>query len=94
MYTQTKEFPMTTIMLIFSSLSFAIVNDVSFTDNNIFIYKSVDEVDFEKGLNVNGEIIKPNSSLISERTAVKFNPLIKLRVEFNEELKSSANDIK
>jgi hypothetical protein len=85
---------MTTFLLLFSSLTFAIVNDPDTTTDKNIVYRSVDEVDFEKGLEVDGEMIRPNGGVVNGRVGSVFNPLITLRVEFNEEMKNSANDIK
>jgi hypothetical protein len=51
------------------------------------------EIDFE-GLEVAGELIKPSGSSINVRRSAPFNPLIKLRTDFNEEMNQSVNEIK
>ena len=56
-------------------------------------YKSKTEIDFE-GLEVAGELIKPSGSAINVRRSAPFNPLIKLRTDFNEEMNQSVNEIK
>ena len=85
---------MNTILLLFSSFSLAIVNEPSKSEASQIIYKKEMTVDFEKGLEVDGQMIRPSGSTIRERTSAKFNPLVKLRVEFNQEMKDSANNIK
>ena len=85
---------MNTIFLLFSSLSIAIVNEPTSTEDSQITYKKEMTVDFEKGLEVDGQMIRPSGSTIRERTTAKFNPLVKLRVEFNQEMMDSANNIK
>ena len=85
---------MNTILLLFSSLSIAIVNEPSSPEDSQITYKKEMTVDFEKGLEVDGQMIRPSGSTIRERTTAKFNPLVKLRVEFNQEMMNSANNIK
>ena len=85
---------MNTILLLFSSLSFAIVNEPTSTEDSQITYTKQMTVDFEKGLEVDGQMIRPSGSTIRERTTAKFNPLVKLRVEFNQEMMNSANNIK
>jgi hypothetical protein len=57
------------------------------------VYKSKTEIDFE-GLNVDGELQKPQSALVLDRKKASFNPLIKLRLDFNEEMEQSIDDVK
>lgn len=56
-------------------------------------YKQKTEIDFE-GLDVNGELMKPAGSLVLDRKKASFNPLIKLRTEFNAEMRSSVDEVK
>ena len=57
------------------------------------VYKSKTEIDFD-GLNVDGELQKPQSALVLDRKKASFNPLIKLRLDFNEEMEQSIDDVK
>ena len=57
------------------------------------VYKSKTEIDFE-GLEIDGDVIKPDGALIQERAGAKFNPLIGLRTDFNHEMRASINEIK
>lgn len=57
------------------------------------IYKQKTEIDFE-GLDVAGELVKPNSALVLDRKKASFNPLIKLRADFNPEMEQSIDEIK
>ena len=57
------------------------------------VYKSKTEIDFE-GLEIDGDVIKPDGALIRERAGAKFNPLIGLRTDFSHEMRASVNEIK
>jgi len=56
-------------------------------------YQKETEIDFD-ALELTGEMVKPQGSLIIERSGVKFNPLIELRLDFDPEMASSVNLIK
>jgi hypothetical protein len=56
-------------------------------------YKERTEIDFE-GVDVTGELVKPQGSLLLDRRRANFNPLIKLRENWNDEMKSSVDEIK
>ena len=49
------------------------------------IYKKKTEIDFEN-LDIEGELVKPQGALLLERKKANFNPLIKLRQDFNVEM--------
>jgi hypothetical protein len=57
------------------------------------IYKERTEIDFE-GLDVAGELVKPQGALLLDRKKASFNPLIKLRSDFNDEMAQSVDEIK
>jgi len=56
-------------------------------------YQKETEIDFD-GIEISGELVKPQGALIVERSGVKFNPLIELRMDFDPEMASSVNLIK
>ena len=56
-------------------------------------YQKRTEIDFE-ALDIEGEMIKPQGSLLMERQKTKFNPLIELRMDWNHEMSSSVKEIK
>lgn len=56
-------------------------------------YKERTEIDFE-GVDVNGELVKPQGQLLLDRKKANFNPLIKLREDWNEEMKQSVDEVK
>lgn len=56
-------------------------------------YNKTTEIDFE-AIDITGEMVKPQGALINERPTTTFNPLIQLRMDFNQEMSASVNDIK
>ena len=56
-------------------------------------YKERTEIDFE-GVDVNGELVKPQGQLLLDRRKADFNPLIKLRESFDTEMKQSVDEVK
>jgi hypothetical protein len=57
------------------------------------IYKERTEIDFED-VDVTGELIKPAGALIINRKKATFPPLIKLREDWNDELKRTIDKVK
>ena len=57
------------------------------------IYKNITSIDFE-GVEVEGELVKPQGALLMERQRAAFNPLIRLRSDFNHEMSMSVSQIK
>ena len=55
-------------------------------------YEKRTEIDFE-ALDITGEMIKPQGSVIIERKKAEFNPLIRLRTDFNQEMSDSVREI-
>lgn len=56
-------------------------------------YKERTEIDFE-GVDVTGELVKPQGTLLLDRRKADFNPLIKLRESFDTEMKQSVDEVK
>ena len=56
------------------------------------VYKKETEIDFE-ALELEGELVKPQGALLLERRKAHFNPLIKLRKDWDTEMKASVTDI-
>ena len=56
-------------------------------------YREKTEIDFE-GVDVEGQLVKPQVALLLDRKRASFNPLIKLRSDFNPEISQSVNEIK
>ena len=57
------------------------------------VYKQRTEIDFE-GLEIDGTLVKPQGTLLLERQGAHFNPLIKLRRDFDDEMDKTVNEIK
>jgi hypothetical protein len=62
-------------------------------DDRKVVYKKKTEIDFE-GVEVTGEMVKPQGALLLDRKRGSFNPLIKLRSDFNNEMDKSVDQIK
>lgn len=62
-------------------------------DERKVVYKDKTEIDFE-GVEVAGELVKPQGALLLDRKRANFNPLIKLREDFNDEMNKSVDQIK
>jgi len=62
-------------------------------DDRKVTYKKRTEIDFE-GVEVTGEMVKPQGALLLDRKRGSFNPLIKLRSDFNDEMDKSVDQIK
>jgi hypothetical protein len=57
------------------------------------IYRERTEIDFDS-VDVTGELIKPAGALLIDRKRAKFNPLIKLRDDWTQEMKKSIDKVK
>ena len=62
-------------------------------ESPVVVYKQRTEIDFE-GVEIQGQLIKPQGALLLERKRAHFNPLIKLRVDFDDEMERSVDQIK
>jgi hypothetical protein len=78
--------------LSFSSAAFA-QEETDADSGRQIKYKERTEIDFE-GVDVTGELVKPQGQLLLDRRKAEFNPLIKLRADFNDEMKASVDQIK
>lgn len=57
------------------------------------VYKERTEIDFED-LEIEGQMIKPQGALVTDRKGATFNPLIQLRLDFSPEMSQSVTEIK
>jgi hypothetical protein len=57
------------------------------------IYKERTEIDFE-GVEISGELVRPQGSLVLERKRAQFNSMIKLRTDFDDEIDKSVDETK
>jgi hypothetical protein len=71
----------------------ALAQDEEGAEGRKVTYKQKTEIDFE-GLDVSGELVKPSSALVLDRKKASFNPLIKLRADFNAEMEQSIDEVK
>ncbi|MEZ4316546.1 MAG: hypothetical protein R3F61_03550 [Myxococcota bacterium] len=72
----------------------AFAQDEDLGDSNRDIkYKERTEIDFD-GVDVTGELVKPQGQLLLDRRKADFNPLIKLRESFDTEMKQSVDEVK
>jgi len=79
------------VVAFFSGFAYA---DPPETSEDVEIrYRARTEIDFE-GVDVAGELVRPQGSLILDRKKGAFNPLIRLREEFNEEITDSSRLIR
>jgi len=80
-------------LLLLTSLAFAGDSTELDDDGRKITYKSKTEIDFE-GLEVEGVLQKPQSALVLERKKANFNPLIKIRTDWNSEIAESVDEVK
>lgn len=62
-------------------------------DETQVVYKQKTEIDFEE-LEIEGVLQKPQSALVLERKKANFNPLIKLRTDWNDAMEQSVDEVK
>ena len=62
-------------------------------DDRKVIYKQRTEIDFE-GVELQGELIRPQGALLMDRKRASFHPLIKLRRDFDQEMNRSVDEVK
>lgn len=82
-----------TRLLIISTMTLASGVAVAQEDDRKVVYKERTEIDFE-GVDVAGELVKPQGALLLDRKKASFNPLIKMRTDFNQEMSNSVNEVK
>ena len=84
---------MKTILFIFALLFPFSAHAQDEEESRKVIYKQRTEIDFDS-VDVTGELIKPTGALLIDRKRAKFNPLIKLRDDWREEMKKSIDKVK
>jgi hypothetical protein len=62
-------------------------------DGKKVVYKASTTIDFED-LEIEGVPQKPQSALVLERKKANFNPLIKLRTDWQDAMEQSVDEIK
>lgn len=79
--------------LLLVSSDHALAQDETPADDRKVTYRQKTEIDFE-GLEIEGVLQKPQGALVLDRKKASFNPLIKLRTDFNSEIDQSTQEIK
>ena len=57
------------------------------------VYKQKTEIDCE-GVEVDGELVKPQGALLLDRKRAQFNSMIKLRTDFDDLMDETVDEIK
>lgn len=92
--TLSRLFPLALALAAFSYAPHARAeDDVDEESGRKVSYKAKTEIDFE-GLDVEGEMVKPSSALVLDRKKASFNPLIKVRENFNPEMEESIDEVR
>ena len=81
------------LLLVLATLAWAGDDVEKDADGNRVVYRSKTEIDFED-LEIEGTLQKPQSALVLERKKANFNPLIKLRTDWNDAVQESVDEIK
>ena len=71
----------------------ALADDSDANSDRKVVYRQKTEIDFE-GLDVEATLVKPQGSLVIERKKASFNPLIKVRENWQQEIDQSTDEIK
>ena len=83
---------MLAILLVSAALAADSVEIDESSDREV-IYRQKTEIDFE-ALDIEGILVKPSSSLILERKKAAFNPLVKIRTDWNDMIEESIDEAK
>lgn len=57
-------------------------------------YREREELDFERGLELEGELLRPGVGSVQDWKRPVFNPLIRLRTEWTTELVQSVSEVR
>jgi hypothetical protein len=63
------------------------------SQDNEVIYRQITEIDMT-GVNVSATLEGPNGALINQPTRPEFNPMIKLRKDFDAEMERSVDEVR
>lgn len=85
--------PLLLLAALATSSSLAMAQDESDDSGRQVQYKDRTVIDFE-AVDVTGELVKPSGMLLMDRKKAEFNPLIRLREDFNTEMKQSVDEVK
>ncbi len=81
------------ILLLLATMAHAGDDIVWDDDGKKVVYKASTTIDFED-LEIEGILQKPQSALVLERKKANFNPLIKLRTDWQDAMEQSVDEIK
>jgi hypothetical protein len=81
------------MLILLLTFHMAIAADKEEDSSGKVVYKQRTEIDFDD-LEIEGALERPSSQLLQERKGAKFNPLIKLRENWDPEMEQSIGDIK
>ena len=80
--------------IILTPLLFLSGHDIADDDGERKVfYLQETTIDFED-LEIEGILVKPQSALVLERKKASFNPLIKLRTDWNDQVDQSVDEVK
>jgi len=82
----------TLLALTLSGTAFAQATDTT-TRNRTVVYAEQTVIDFT-GVDVNVPVTRPSLTAVQERQSARFNPMIKLRPDFNKEMRESVSDLR
>ena len=57
------------------------------------VYKQKTEIDFE-GVEIQGELVKPQGALLLDRKRAQFNSMVWIRPDFDDEMDKSVDEVK
>jgi hypothetical protein len=82
------------LLAVLVSATFALAVPVMAQDEPANVrYKKKTEIDFED-VAVDGELKKPHGAYLLDKRQSSFNPLIRLKENFNEEMLNSVNQVR
>jgi len=70
-----------------------LLTSLTFAQDRGVAYKKETEIDFE-ALDIDGEVIKPHGVFMQAAEDIKFNPLIELRSDWDDEMIDSVREIR
>jgi len=83
----------TALLTALLTMAFAIPLAVAQDDESQVRYKKKTEIDFED-VSIDGELKKPHGAYLLDKRQSSFNPLIRLKENFNQEMIDSVNQIR
>jgi hypothetical protein len=80
------------VLLFLSVVSPTFADDTKKEEPKV-VYKAKTEIDFES-VEIAGELVRPQGSLILDRKRAQFNSMIKIRTDFDDEMDKSVDEVK